>query len=242
MKRHLLKSLAILLLFISCKKETPTPKFYRNLYSGEVFTESEFKQFRKSLYLEHAESGNTPSINYVFSSPEKSLDSILINFKYDLRVGTRYLVRVLNYEKIGMEVPLKKFTSINGEEITIGGKQDKPTMINLWFINCPGCIEEMPALNLLREKYSDSVNFIALTFEKEKDVLKFLKKVDFKFSQIAEVQDFINEIGSRPYPESIFIDKKGIIRNIEGPIPYESDIDKSIVYFEQIIQSLLEEE
>lgn len=51
-----------------------------------------------------------------------------------------------------MKIPEQNFKSIDGEKITIGGIQHKPTLINLWFIQCPGCIAEMPALNRLKEK------------------------------------------------------------------------------------------
>ncbi|WP_339625591.1 TlpA disulfide reductase family protein [uncultured Winogradskyella sp.] len=75
-----------------------------------------------------------------------------------------------------MQIQQEIFTSIDGEKISLAGNQSKPTLINLWFIQCPGCIAEMPALNRLKEKYEDKVNFISLTFEQEDDVRKFLKK------------------------------------------------------------------
>ena len=233
--------LIILSLLISCNKERPEPNFYKNLYTGETLNKTEFEEFRKSLYLKHTDSIEKTNLNFVFYKLEKSSDSIIQNFKYNLRIGDKYLIRANKYEKIGMEVSSQEFTSIDGKKILIGGIQEKPTLINLWFIHCPGCIAELPALNKLKEKYSDKVNFVSLTFEEENDVLEFLNKKDFKFTHIANVENFIKKIGSYPYPENIFIDKNGYITNIEGGLPYHKDMDVnlSIEYFESIINKLL---
>ncbi len=231
----------ILVVTISCNNKRPEPNFYKNLYTGEILNKNEFEKFRNSLYLKNIDSTKKISLNFVFSKLEKSSDSIIQNFKYDLRIGDKYIVRANEYKKISMKISQQNFTSINGEKIIIGGKKEKPTLINLWFIHCPGCIAEMPALNKLKEKYSGKVDFVSLTFEKKEDVLDFLKKRKFDFTHIANAENFINEIGSYPYPENIFIDKEGFIRNIEGPIPHQQngDLNLSIQYYEELINKLL---
>jgi|TARA_B110000240_G_scaffold192574_1_gene236960 thiol-disulfide isomerase/thioredoxin len=230
-----------LLLAISCNDKRPEPNFYKNLYTGEILNKAEFLEFGNSLYSKNTNSNEKPHIIWNFYKLEKSSDSIIQNFKYDLRIGDKYIIRSKDYKKIGMKIPQQYFTSINGEKIIIGGKKDKPTLINLWFINCPGCIAEMPALNKLKEKYSEKVDFVSLTFETKDDILDFLKKRKFEFTHIANVKEYIKEIGSYPYPETIFIDKEGYIRNIEGPLPSHKgmDVNISIEYFENIIKKLL---
>lgn len=228
-----------LLLAISCNDKRPEPNFYKNLYTGEILNKAEFFEFENSLYSKITNSNENPHLNWIFYKLEKSSDSIIQNFKYNLRIGDKYIIRSKKYEKIGMKIPQQNFTSIYGEEIIIGGKKERPTLINLWFIHCPGCIAEMPELNRLKEKYSKEVDFISLTFEKEEDILDFLKKRKFEFNHIANVDDFIKEIGSYPYPENIFIDKNGYITNIEGGIPHSENLDLSIEYFERIIKKLL---
>ena len=231
----------IFILGISCNSERPEPNFYKNLYTSEILNKTEFEVFRQSLLPKNNDSLKISNVSFSFYELEKSADSNIMHFKYDLRIGDKYIIRAKEYEKIGMKISPQSFTSIGGEKILIGGEQEKPTLINLWFIHCPGCIAEMPALNKLKEKYQGKVNFVALTFEKEKDVSNFLKKKDFNFTHIANVENYINDIGSYPYPESIFIDKNGYITNIEGPIPHHKDMDVnlSIQYFESIINKLL---
>ncbi len=239
MKQILL--ILILTLSISCKNKRPEPNYYRNGFTGEIFTKSEFKEFQTSFYLNYKDSIEKLHVNWILYRPEKSADSIIQKFKYDVRIGDKYIIRAQDYKKIGIKIPKQNFTSIDGEKITIGGIQNKPTLVNLWFIQCPGCIAEIPALNRLKEKYSDKVNFVALTFQKKEDVKKFLKKQKFEFTHIVNVESFIKEIASYPYPENIFIDKNGQITNIEGPLPsnLDTDVDVAIEYFERIIKKLL---
>jgi len=234
-------SILILTLLISCNNERPEPNYYRNLFTGEILNKSEFQEFQTSFYLNYKDSIEKPKIIWNFSKQEKSADSIIQNFKYDMRIGDKYIIRAQDYKKIGMKIPEQNFKSIDGETITIGGIQNKPTLINLWFIQCPGCIAEMPALNRLKEKYADKVNFIALTYEKEDDVEKFLYKRNFDFIHIVNNKQLLKELYSFSYPENIFIDKNGIITNIEGPLPshLDTDADVAIEYFERIIKKLL---
>lgn len=231
--------LLLITLVLSCNNKRAEPDFYKNLYTGEILTKSDFQEFNKNLRLKYNDSLKEFNLNYVLYKPVNSSDSIIQNFKYNLRIGSEYIIRANSYEKIGMKVTPQYFTSIDGKKILVGGKQEKPTLINLWFIHCPGCIAEIPALNRLKEKYADKVNFISLTFDKEKDVSKFLKRKDFRFTHIANVEKYIEHIGSHPYPENIFVDKNGYITNIEGGIPHFEDLDLSIKYFETIIKKLM---
>lgn len=222
------------------KSKRPEPNFYKNLYTQEILDKTQFRKLINSLHTEYDDSINgTANITIHFRTILVSNDSITQPFKYDIRVGNEYKIRAQTYEKIGMNITPTTFQTIRGDSIQIGGKQSKPTLINLWFIHCPGCIAEIPALNKLQEKYADKVNFVALTFEEDKDVLKFLRTKEFKFKHVAGVNDFINQIGSKPYPENIFIDRNGVIRNIEGGLGTSKDFDMILKYFESIIEELL---
>jgi thiol-disulfide isomerase/thioredoxin len=139
-----------------------------------------------------------------------------------------------------MDITPRTFQTLDGQIIRIGGKQSKPTLINLWFIACPGCVAEMPALNRLQEKYADKVNFLALTFDKKESVNNFLLKKSFNFKHITNCRDFINKIGSKPYPENIFVDRNGTIRYIEGGLPPSENLDLVIKHFESILEELLQ--
>ena len=73
-----------------------------------------------------------------------------------------------------------------------------------------------------------------MTFDKEPRVLKFLSRTDFEFTHIVNVRKYIEQIGSSPYPENIFISKQGNIEFIEGGV-----VGKKMEYFESILEKLV---
>lgn len=97
----------------------------------------------------------------------------------------------------------------------------KPTMINFWFTRCAPCIDEMPILNKIKEKYKDDFNFIAITYEKEEDVKNFLIKHPFKFEHLVNAKNFTDQLGINSYPMNLFLDKDGVLKYVKGGIPYE---------------------
>ncbi len=232
----------ILFIAVGCKKKRPQPQpnFFRNLYTGEIISQKDLDSYvKKSILPKDKDSLKKIDFGLHIFNLEKSSDSIIANFKYNLRFEDKYLKRPYKYEKIGMKMEAQTFTSIDGKKVVIGGKQEKPTLINLWFIGCRGCESEMPDLNRLKEKYADKVNFVSLTFDRKENVLKFLKRKKFTFTHITDADDFINKIGSHPYPENIFIDRNGYITHIERGILHTDNLDLSIKYFEFILNKLI---
>ena len=252
-------SIAIIsILGCSQKSKWLKPNFYKNLYTEKILDTLEFKKFQNDLvvsfldtvYMRSLDStamkkyvDSTLSkvfINYNFYGQIVNNDTVIQPFNYDIRIGDEYVVRANSYDKIGMEIPAKILQTTDGDSIQIGGKQEKPILINLWFIGCRGCIQEIPDLNRIQEKYSDRINFVAMTFENKKSVLSFLKKKKFNYKHITDANDYINQIATKPYPENIFIGKDGHIKYIEGGLgESEFNGDSKVKYFESILERLL---
>lgn len=254
MKTGILILLFSLTLILSCTKSKSgfiekaySADYYKNLFTGEILDKNEFQKFRDSLMqmsynLSRADSLNE-EVAYNFTTHFHDFisgDSTIQEFNYSIRIGNEYIVRSGSLEKIGLSIPPKTFLTLDGENVQIGGEQSKPTLINLWFVGCTGCEQEKPALNRLKEKYGDKVNFISMTFDNEQRVNKYLNKKDFNYTHIVDVEDdYLKFIGTSPYPENIFINKKGTIVNIEGGLgSYEED-GKNLHYFESLIEKLL---
>ncbi len=237
--------LLLSLIAISCKQKVTEPNFYKNLYTGEILSKSEFEDFRKEIYSNYGDSVNLPKVKYVYYPKTTSSDSLIQPFKYTIKVGSNYIINASEakiFEYMNKEFPIIKLATINGDSIQIGGTNEKPTLVNFWHIHCPPCVAEIPVLNKMKEKYSDKVNFISVTFERKDEVEIFLKKNDFNFKHVVEADNYIKEIGSESYPQNIFIDKQGILRNIEGGIPFVNYEKKEIgdgKEFEKIINELL---
>lgn len=125
---------------------------------------------------------------------------------------------------IGKDFPEFELSTLGGEKINLKSLKGKVVFINLWFTACAPCIEEIPELNKLKEKYADKVEFYAITFDDADKVNKFLKKRDFKFNHIIGADSFVrNTLQNKSFPLNIIIDKEGIIQYVNGGIPFTKD-------------------
>lgn len=103
--------------------------------------------------------------------------------------------------------------------------KSKPYFVNIWYINCAPCIAEIPDLNKLSDEYSDSVNFVSLTFDSSIVVNKFLQKNPFNFIQIPNQMSLLNKMEIRTYPTSCILDKDGEFVSF---VNYQNEITQNI--------------
>ena len=136
---------------------------------------------------------------------------------------------------IGTTFKIEKFKNHKNENFASDYLGGKPTIVNFWFTTCVPCLDEMPLLNDLKEKYGEKVNFIAITFNDKKTVANFLKKKTFNFEHITDAKNQINELKINSYPASFIIDKEGTIKFVFGDITYDVE-DVNI-----ILEGLLEQ-
>jgi thiol-disulfide isomerase/thioredoxin len=126
------------------------------------------------------------------------------------------------------EFPKFNLSTLSDKNFNSEKLKGKPTMINFWFTRCAPCIDEMPVLNKIKEKYKEDFNFIAITYEKKEDVEKFLEKHPFDFEHLINAKDFTDQLGIQAYPMNLFLDKNGVLKYVKGGIPYESKEGKEL--------------
>lgn len=101
----------------------------------------------------------------------------------------------------------------------------------------------MPYLNQLKEKYKDQVNFVSITINSKNEVEKFLEKRTFNFTHIIDEKTFLKKKNIPQYPINIFLDKNGIVKNVEGNISMikneDGTISADLESFEANIKKLL---
>jgi peroxiredoxin len=120
---------------------------------------------------------------------------------------------------------------IYGNEYSLDSLKGKVIVLNFWFIECVPCIQEMPELNKLVEKYKNKgVVFLGFSTNKRSKIMEFLKDHEFKYQIIAESYDVIQSFNVQSFPTSMIIDqnskitysKKGLasldIKNLENAI------------------------
>ena len=113
--------------------------------------------------------------------------------------------------------PTFSAVAMDGKRVDIDALKGKVVVLNLWFINCPNCLEEIKMLNALVEEYraNNDVVFVSLAASKKTDLEKFLAKNPFKYTTIPDATVLILTKFGKP-------DKNGDI-NVPFPMHYVLD-------------------
>lgn len=116
-----------------------------------------------------------------------------------------------NANIIGENAPDFKMTDINGNIISSENTKGKIVVLNFWFTSCKPCIDEIPSLNKVYEKYKTNTDvvFASITFNKDEKVAAFLKKNPIKYQVVSNSKDICDLFKISGYPTNIIIDKKG---------------------------------
>lgn len=137
---------------------------------------------------------------------------------------------------IGTRFPIELFKNENNENFSTDFLNNKSTIVNFWFTNCPPCIEEIPDLVKLKNEFSEKVNFLAITFDSRRKVEKFLEKRPFfDFIHITDSQKPINKLKIESYPMTFILNQNGEIINFYGDV-----LSFQLKDLEEIVQILTE--
>jgi len=228
MKKSIILLLLTLMIF-SCKNEKPKETFFKNGTTGKIITKVEYEEVKDGLLKKMSSLSDNVTIDETFTDSIVSIDSIIKVYKLNVNIGSPKGTEKKEKEKIysflNKKLPSKILTTQNGEKIDLS-KINKPTVLNFWFTSCKPCIDEMPILNKIKNKYQDQVDFIAITYEAKDKTIPFFKKHKFDYKQIIGEKEFVEQLGIQAFPKNIFINKNGIIKIIEYGIPYISENGK----------------
>ena len=84
-------------------------------------------------------------------------------------------------------------------------------MLNFWFIGCPPCMQEIPELNKIVDKYANNPNvvFLAIGLDGRYDIKQFLKTNPYNFDIIDDGRYYANLYNVTLYPTTVILDKAG---------------------------------
>ncbi|MFY0643245.1 MAG: TlpA family protein disulfide reductase [Bacteroidia bacterium] len=148
-----------------------------------------------------------------------------------------YLLTVLFVSacsQVGKQLPEFNYTSIDGELISSSGIENRPIVINVWATWCGSCLQEIPALNRLKDKYKDSdVVFLAFSDEPKSTIEYVLDRYEFNYTQVPNAGTFIRKIKTRfvkTYPQNIVVNRKGeiVFEITEGNTDIYKDLDREL--------------
>ena len=106
-----------------------------------------------------------------------------------------------------------KVRMLKGDSLSFNPKNNHNIyVLNFWFTACAPCVVEMPELNKLYDKYKDQgVKFLAITYDDEEEITKFLSKKMFKYPIAVEAESVIKKYNISSFPTNMIIDKNGLI-------------------------------
>ncbi|QYR23444.1 TlpA family protein disulfide reductase [Paenibacillus sp. sptzw28] len=143
--------------------------------------------------------------------------------------------------KPGYSAPTLMLPDLNDKDVAIGGKRDKPTIINFWASWCGPCETEAPDLQALSQKYGDRLDLYginATSYDRERQAREFVIQQNLTFPILMDRDGKATELYKvSSFPTSLLIDSKGIVRErIPGIISkdqWEEIIDKWLQAEEQ---------
>jgi peroxiredoxin len=122
---------------------------------------------------------------------------------------------------VGHPAPDFTLTTLTGETFTLSELRGKPVVLNFWATWCPPCRAELPELEAAAERHDGEIVIAGVNQAEATDqVREFAEAMDLGFVIPLDVDAQVSrEYGARSLPTTFFIDREGIIRQIQiGPV------------------------
>ncbi len=136
--------------------------------------------------------------------------------------------------KIGDLAPEINLKSMTGDSIVLSQLMGHPVIVNFWATWCGPCREEFPTLVRKYKQYKDQgLVIVGVNYQDENSddgVLTFMRNTLVNFPIVRDMDGHEGEMYRvNGLPTSIFIDRKGVVRDIIVGGPMTDDfIDKEV--------------
>lgn len=115
---------------------------------------------------------------------------------------------------------------IHGTNVQLEDFKGKNVIINAWATWCPYCLEELPSFRDVAGEYGDTISVIAINRQESLDTARsYLERTGIggRVTYLLDQDDSLYKaIQGFSMPETIFIDKEGVIRfHKRGPMEKE---------------------
>jgi peroxiredoxin len=144
--------------------------------------------------------------------------------------------------KDNLPAPDFTFPGLDGKMVSLSDYKGKVVLVNIWATWCPPCVDEMPSMEKLYQKFKgENFEILAVSIDEPglKAVAPFMKKSNLTFPALIDSEGTIKAVyGITGVPESFIIDQKGIlIKKIIGPVDWAAP--NVFQFFNELIQKPL---
>jgi cytochrome c biogenesis protein CcmG, thiol:disulfide interchange protein DsbE len=118
---------------------------------------------------------------------------------------------------VGHPAPDFTLTALVGSQVRLADLRGRPVVLNFWATWCPPCRAEMPQLEAASRRYSDQVAVIGVNqVEPAGTVQVFANEVGLTYPIPLDSSGTASRLyGVRSLPTTFFIDREGVIRQIQ---------------------------
>lgn len=122
---------------------------------------------------------------------------------------------------------------MQGREVSLSGLRGKVVVLNFWTKTCGPCLEEMPDLAELTKVLRDRTDVVVLTVtaddgpEDVKPTLQTVLREEPPFPVLFDPESKVigDKFGTKLFPETWFIDKRGVVRaRFDGARPWNDPL------------------
>ena len=122
---------------------------------------------------------------------------------------------------IGYPAPDFALKTPSGEEFKLSALRGTPVVLNFWATWCPPCRAELPELRSASERYAGQIAVVGVNqAESAATVAKAAVELGLTFPIPLDHRGDVSQVyGVRSLPTTFFIDRDGVIRQIQnGPL------------------------
>jgi len=124
-------------------------------------------------------------------------------------------LKLKTYSLLDQIAPDYSALTLEEKVITAASQKGKITIINFWYIGCIPCMEEIPILNKVAEKYKNNsdITFLGVSIDSTVRLKEFLSKNRFDFQIVSDKSDMTKNFQANinGFPTTVIIDQNGKI-------------------------------
>ncbi len=137
------------------------------------------------------------------------------------------LLQMETYLSQGSPSPGFEYESIDGSIVSLSNFRGKYVYIDVWATWCAPCIQQIPYLKELEERFkNDSIVFVSISVDKKRDKKSWKKMIDEKslhgiqlFADKSFDSDFMEAYAVHSIPRFIILDPEGNVIDANAPRP-----------------------